>query len=93
MIKHNSYFDNKVQSLGFEGKTQPISVGVMEAGEYRFGTEAAELMKVISGELVVLLPGSDEWQSFTAGQEFNVPANSAFDLKVTEISAYACFYG
>lgn len=93
MIKHNCYFDNKVQSLGFEGKTQPISVGVMETGEYRFGTEAAELMKVISGELVVLLPGSDEWQSFTAGQEFNVPANSAFDLKVTETSAYACFYG
>ena len=58
MIKHNSYFDEKVQSLGFEGKTQPVSVGVMEAGEYRFGTEAAERMQVITGALVVLLPGS-----------------------------------
>ena len=93
MIKHNSYFDEKVQSLGFEGKTQPVSVGVMEAGEYRFGTEAAERMQVISGELVVLLPGSDNWQSFAVGQSFDVPANSAFDLKVPETTAYACFYG
>lgn len=93
MIKHNSYFDNKVQSLGFEAKSQPVSVGVMETGEYRFGTEAAERMQVISGELVVLLPGADSWQSFTAGQSFDVPANSAFDLKVEETSAYACFYG
>jgi uncharacterized protein YaiE (UPF0345 family) len=93
VIKHNSYFDEKVQSLGFEGKAQPVSVGVMEAGEYRFGTEAAERMQVISGELIVLLPDSDNWQSFTAGQSFDVPANSAFDLKVEETSAYACFYG
>lgn len=93
MIKHNSYFDEKVQSLGFEGKTQPVSVGVMEAGEYRFGTEAAERMQVISGELIVLLPDSDNWQSFTAGQSFDVPGNSAFDLKVPETTAYACFYG
>ncbi|MBM7422892.1 pyrimidine/purine nucleoside phosphorylase [Spongiibacter marinus] len=93
MIKHNSYFDEKVQSLGFEGKTQPVSVGVMEAGEYRFGTEAAERMQVITGALVVLLPGSSDWQRFSAGQSFDVPANSAFDLKVEETSAYACFYG
>ncbi len=93
MIKHNSYFDDNVQSLGFEGKTQPVSVGVMNVGEYRFGTEAAERMLVISGELTVLLPGSDSWQSFGAGEEFHVPANSAFDLKIAETSAYACFYG
>ena len=93
MIKHNSYFDEKVQSLGFEGKPQPVSVGVMEAGEYRFGTEAAERMQVITGALVVLLPGSSDWQRFSAGQSFDVPANSAFDLKVEETSAYACFYG
>jgi uncharacterized protein YaiE (UPF0345 family) len=65
----------------------------MEAGEYRFGTEAAERMQVITGALVVLLPGSSDWQCFSAGQSFDVPANSAFDLKVEETSAYACFYG
>lgn len=93
VIKHNTYFDGNVQSLGFESKGQPVSVGVMAAGEYQFGTDAAERMLVISGELNVLLPGSDNWQRFGPGEEFNVPANSAFDLQVPETSSYACFYG
>ena len=50
-------------------------------------------MQVITGALVVLLPGSSDWQRFSAGESFDVPANSAFDLKVEETSAYACFYG
>ncbi len=93
MIKHNSYFDNNVQSLGFQGESQPVSVGVMAVGEYRFGTEAAERMVVTSGALTVLLPGSENWQTFTAGEEFHVPANSSFDLKIEQTSSYACFYG
>lgn len=93
MIKHNTYFDGKVQSLGFESASQPISVGVMAAGEYQFGTDAAERMLVISGELKVLLPGSDNWQQFGPGEEFHVPANSTFDLQLAETSSYACFYG
>lgn len=93
MIKHNAYFDNKVQSLGFSAGDKPASVGVMAAGEYTFGTEAAERMEVTSGALTVLLPGADDWQTFSAGQGFDVPANSSFDLKVQQDSAYLCIYG
>ncbi|MFT7402981.1 pyrimidine/purine nucleoside phosphorylase [Zhongshania sp.] len=93
MIKHSSYFDEKVQSLGFATDTNPASVGVMSAGEYRFGTEAAERMEVISGALTVLLPGQTEWQTFAASQGFDVPANSHFDLQVAVNSAYLCIYG
>lgn len=93
MIKHSSYFDDKVQSLGFATDTKPASVGVMSAGEYRFGTEAAERMEVISGALTVLLPGQTEWQTFAAGQGFDVPANNHFDLQVAVNTAYYCIYG
>lgn len=93
MIKHNSYFDDKVQSLGFAAADKPASVGVMAPGEYHFGTEAAERMEVISGALTVLLPGEGEWQTFSAGQGFDVPANSGFDLQVEVNTAYLCVYG
>ncbi|MFT6163489.1 MAG: hypothetical protein ACJAZ7_000239 [Zhongshania aliphaticivorans] len=93
MIKHNSYFDNNVQSLGFATADKPASVGVMAPGEYRFGTEAAERMEVISGALKVLLPGQTEWQTFAAGQGFDVPGNNHFDLKVAVNTAYLCIYG
>ncbi|MFW9606075.1 MAG: pyrimidine/purine nucleoside phosphorylase, partial [Pseudomonas sp.] len=42
--------------------------------------------------LVVLLPGSDTWQTFASGSEFNVPANSKFQLKVARDTAYLCEY-
>ncbi len=93
MIKHNSYFDNAVQSLGFATEQQPASVGVMAPGDYQFGTEAAERMEVLSGALTVKLPGSDDWQTFAAGQGFDVPGNSKFDLQVTVNTAYLCLYG
>ncbi|HAA98300.1 MAG TPA: hypothetical protein DCE29_10510, partial [Alteromonas macleodii] len=49
-------------------------------------------MKVVEGELVVKLPGSDEWQSFATGSSFNVPADASFDVKVSTPTAYLCFY-
>ncbi len=76
------WFDNEKASTS----------GVMAAGEYEFGTSEDELMKVVSGELVVKLPSSDEWLSFPSGTEFNVAANQSFQLKVAQPTAYLCFY-
>jgi hypothetical protein len=39
-----------------------------------------------------LRPGSDTWITYGAGTQFDVPANSCFDLKVTEITDYCCSY-
>ncbi|MFQ3230205.1 pyrimidine/purine nucleoside phosphorylase [Reinekea sp.] len=93
MIKHNEYFGGAVQSLSVSGHDKPATVGVMSIGEYEFGTEAAELMKVVVGQLIVKLPGSDDWLTYLAGTEFNVPANSKFQLKVTQETVYLCIYG
>ena len=92
MLTVNEYFDGAVKSIGFENAEGKVTSGVMAAGEYEFGTSEDELMKVVSGELVVRLPGSDEWQAFPAGSEFNVAANSKFQVRTTQPAAYLCYY-
>ena len=92
MLKTNAYFDGKVKSIAFQTAEGPATVGVMVAGEYEFGTSTREIMQVISGELVVKLPGETEWKSFGAGQEFSVPAGQKFQLKVAVQTAYLCLY-
>ena len=91
-LQHNSYFDDGVQSIGFERAGGRSSVGVMDIGEYHFGTDAPERMTVVQGELVVRLPGADGWQTFGPGQSFEVPGSSGFDLEVAAATAYLCEY-
>jgi uncharacterized protein YaiE (UPF0345 family) len=90
-LQHNTYFDGGVQSIGFAHEGDRSSVGVMDVGEYHFGTDAPERMTVVHGELVVQLPGAD-WQTFPAGTSFEVPGSSGFDLRVAVPTAYLCEY-
>ena len=92
MFKVNEYFDGKVKSLAFETREGPATIGIMAAGEYEFGTSTIEFMKVTSGKLTVKLPGSPEWQDFSAGETFKVEANQKFQLKVESDTSYLCLY-
>jgi uncharacterized protein YaiE (UPF0345 family) len=88
----NIYFDGKVTSrnvLFDDGSRQTL--GIMLPGEYEFGTEARELMEIMAGELEVLLPGQD-WISVKGGEQFHVPAQSKFQLKVKQVVDYCCSY-
>ncbi|EOD77436.1 hypothetical protein RN22_06600 [Grimontia sp. AD028] len=91
MLKVNEYFDGGVKSISFENKG-PLSVGVMEVGEYTFGTAAPERMHVVKGELTVKLPGHIEWETFGSGDNFEVPGESSFQVKVEQTTAYLCEY-
>lgn len=91
MISANEYFDATVKSLGYENDGKS-TVGVMEPGDYEFGTGAAEVMTVIEGELIALLPGATEWVSFKAGQSFDVPGDSSFKVKAVGQTSYLCKY-
>jgi uncharacterized protein YaiE (UPF0345 family) len=93
MLKVNQYFDGKVASIALQTATLPATVGVMQPGNYEFGTSQFETMKVISGALTVQLPGSETWQTFGAGETFTVEANQKFLLKVEVDTAYFCTYG
>jgi purine/pyrimidine-nucleoside phosphorylase len=89
-LKHNTYFDAKVQSIGYERNGRRATAGVIDAGEFHFGTDAPERMTVVSGELWVKLPGDAQWRPFAAGTAFEVPAKSGFDVKATAPAAYLC---
>jgi len=90
MLKHNSYFEAQVQSIGFERHGRRATVGVIDVGEFHFGTEAAERMTVLSGELQARLPGEASFRAFPAGTVFEVPARSGFDVKAPAPAAYLC---
>lgn len=92
MISANEYFDGNVKSLGYESAEGKSTLGVMEAGEYEFGTSMHEIMTVVQGELVVQLPGENEWKSFKAGESFEVDANKSFKVKTSVASSYLCQY-
>lgn len=89
-LKVNEYFEGTVKSVSFQGEKYASTVGVMAPGEYEFGTGKPEIMTVVSGELVVKLPGSNDWKSFPAGTKFDVAGNSKFQLKVASDTAYLC---
>jgi uncharacterized protein YaiE (UPF0345 family) len=89
MLKHNSYFDGNVQSIGFERLGRRMTVGVIHPGEYHFGTDTPERMTVISGVIEAKL-GSDAWHAFPAGTVFEVPGKSGFDVRTREPAAYLC---
>ncbi|MET0931152.1 MAG: pyrimidine/purine nucleoside phosphorylase [Aeromicrobium sp.] len=91
-LTHNSYFGGGVQSIAHDLGDATASVGIMAGGEYHFGTAAPERMTVIRGELTVLLPGSADWRSFGAGEWFDVPGDSGFDVRVAASTSYLCEY-
>ncbi len=92
MFKTNEYFDGKVKSIAFETAEGPATVGVMASGEYEFGTSTIEYMTVTSGEMNVMLPGEDTWNTFLPFETFIVPANVKFKVKVAGDTSYRCLY-
>lgn len=93
MLETNEYFDGKVKSIGYQTSSLPATVGVMDIGEYEFGTSQKETMTVVSGALTVMLPNSSEWETFDQGDSFIVSANEKFQLQVKVATAYLCTYG
>lgn len=92
--KANVYSDGKVTSrtlLFPDGSKKTL--GIMLPGEYTFGTDAKELMEILTGELEVLLPGETAWKTVRGGESFEVPAKSQFSLNVATLTDYCCSYG
>ena len=89
----NIYFEGKVISRNiFLKDGSKKTLGVMLPGEYEFNTESRELMEIISGKLNLKLKDDDDWKSITEGNNFNVPKNSSFKVKVLELVNYTCSY-
>ena len=88
MLKHNVFFEGKVQSIGFERHGRRTTAGVIAPGQFHFGTDAPERMTVVSGELEDKV--GDAWRAYPAGTSFEVPGKSGFDVRASEPVAYLC---
>ncbi|WP_066340594.1 pyrimidine/purine nucleoside phosphorylase [Azohydromonas lata] len=90
----NVYFDGKCVSHGItlaDGTKK--SVGVVLPATLTFNTGTAEIMECVAGACEYKLAGSDEWRRSSAGEQFSVPANSSFEIRVTEAYHYICHFG
>ncbi|MQA42436.1 MULTISPECIES: pyrimidine/purine nucleoside phosphorylase [Telluria group] len=92
--KSNIYFDGKCVShnvIFADGSKK--SVGVIFPSSLTFNTGAPETMEIIGGVCKVRLAGASAWQTYAAGQQFNVAANSSFDIETVETVDYVCHFG
>jgi uncharacterized protein YaiE (UPF0345 family) len=85
--KANVYFDGITLADGTKK-----SAGVVLPSQLTFGTAAAEIMECVAGSCEYKLDGTDQWLTSKAGESFQVPANSKFDIRVTESYHYICHY-
>ena len=99
-------FDNvsvvKQANVYFEGKCVSHTVfckdgtrktgGVIFSSSLVFNTDAPERMELNPGRCRVRIAGSSDWTSYAAGQSFNVPGNSSFEIETEELLGYVCHF-
>ena len=94
LTKANVYFEGKVVShtlLFPDGSKKTL--GLIYPGQYHFGTDKAERMELTSGQCTVKLDSANTSTTYSAGQAFEVPAKSGFDIEVKSgICEYICSY-
>jgi uncharacterized protein YaiE (UPF0345 family) len=94
LTKANVYFDGKVIShtlLFPDGSKKTL--GLIYPGQYHFGTDKAERMELTSGQCTIKVDGSSSSATYSAGETFEVPAQSGFDIEVKSgLCEYICSY-
>jgi uncharacterized protein YaiE (UPF0345 family) len=92
--KANVYFDGGVIShtlLFPDGSRKTL--GIIRPGCYHFGTDKAERMELVAGICTVRIDGQSAATEFTAGQAFEVPPKSGFDISVKSgLCEYICSF-
>ena len=91
MIQVNEYFGGQVKSLGQEVAGQRFTVGVIEPGEYTFGTQTQEIMEIVIGDMEVIHPDGRR-AAYAKGQSFTVPPDAKFTVVVKAPVSYVCLY-
>jgi hypothetical protein len=94
VAKANVYFDGKVvsHSILFPDGTKK-TLGLIYPGKFHFGTDRAERMEIVAGTCSVKLDGQGSTSGYSAGQAFEVPAKSGFDIEVPSgICEYICSF-
>ena len=93
----NVYFDGKCIShnITLSDGTKK-SVGVILPATLTFNTGAPEIMECVGGACEYKLAGSEAWHRSSPGEQFSVPGNSKFEIRVADGEAayhYICHFG
>ena len=92
--KANVYFDGKCISHSIEmADGSKKSVGVIFPSSLTFGTAAPETMEINAGSCRIRMAGEENWTTYGAGESFDVPGDSSFDIETIEMVDYTCHYG
>ena len=93
----NVYFDGKCVSHSItlaDGSKK--SIGVILPSTLTFNTGALEIMECVGGACEYKLAGSPAWIKSSTGEQFSVPGNATFEIRVAEGHAayhYICHFG
>jgi hypothetical protein len=92
--KANVYFDGKCVShtVILAGGVRK-SVGVILPSTLTFNTDAPERMEIIAGSCRYKLAGAADWNTVKAGESFDVPGKSSFQIEQSEPLHYVCHFG
>ncbi|MDX2111970.1 MAG: pyrimidine/purine nucleoside phosphorylase [Verrucomicrobiota bacterium] len=93
ITKANIYFGGRVVShtlLFPDGSKKTL--GLIYPGAFYFATGKAERMEIVAGSCSVKLKGATEVKHYKAGEVFDIPANSGFDIESIEICEYICSF-
>lgn len=94
VTKANVYFEGKVVShtlLFPDGAKKTL--GLIFPGKFHFGTGQAERMEIVAGQCQVKLDGQTQRSRYSAGEVFDVPANSGFEIEVAHgVCEYICSF-
>lgn len=68
------------------------TLGIIHPGNYRFSTDAAEVMQILAGQARYKLADQGEWRDVQGGESFHIPANSHFEIEVVDLLDYICHF-
>ncbi|MBI4235127.1 DUF1255 family protein [Candidatus Peregrinibacteria bacterium] len=93
MIKHNSYYEGRVQSLGFPTEGGDATSGVLEPGSYNFGVASRrESIKVVHGVLCDDRTGQ-LYGALPVPQVLVFNPGEEIEISCEQHVAYVCCYG
>ena len=89
--KANVYLEGKIISHTIIFNSgEKKTLGIMMPGEYEFNTCEKEIIEVLDGRMMVLLPKETEWKLFHKGEVFEISGNSNYKLAIGEVTEYCC---
>lgn len=90
-VRVNIFCDGKVQSRTLrypDGRLQTL--GVYLPGEFDFHSDGPETVVMTAGAVEVFFPGDKDWRLVKTGERYDVPADTKFKVRCSEISEYIC---